>query len=165
MIPISGRIADDLYDWLSTLQLEDATTLSDKLRVAVLNLKRMHDGDSDYIGALSMYRDLGRKTRDQIAQLEQQTGQHSEVLGALTEHIPAMTAMLHSSQITSSENAKKLESDLVRRSLQLAEVLLRQAVTGYAAAYDETVITNHSKRLLELAQLVSSNQQKGIPHD
>lgn len=156
MVPISGRIADDLYDWLSTLQLDDATTLSDKLRVAVLNLKRMHDGDSDYIGALSMYRDLGRNTRDQIARLEQQTGLHSEVLGALAEHIPAMTAMLHSSQITSPESAKKLEADLVRRSLQLAEVLLRQTVTGHAAAYDEAVITTHSKRLLELAQLVSS---------
>jgi hypothetical protein len=156
MVPISGRIADDLYEWLSTLQLEDATTLSDKLRVAVLNLKRMHDGDSDYVGALTTYRDLGRNTRDQIAKLEQQTGQHSEVLGALIEHVPAMVAMLHSSQIDSLETAKKLESDLVKRSLQLAEVLLRQAVTGRAAAYDETVITSNSKRLLELAQLISS---------
>ena len=158
MVPISGRIADDLYDWLSTLQLEDATTLSDKLRVAVLNLKRMHDGDSDYLGALSMYRDLGRNTRDRVAQLEQRTGQHSEVLGALIEHIPAMVAMLHSSQVDSPESAKKLESDLVRRSLQLAEVLLRQAVTGRAAAYDDTVVTVHSKRLLELAQLIFSKQ-------
>ena len=158
MVPISGRIADDLYDWLSTLQLEDATTLSDKLRVAVLNLKRMRDGDSDYIGALSMYRDLGRNTRDQISQLEQQTGTHSEVLGALTEHIPALVAMLHSCQVTSPETAKKLESDLVRRSLQLAEALLRQAVTGHAAAYDESVIADHSKRLLELAQIISSKQ-------
>ena len=158
MVPISGRIADDLYDWLSTLQLEDATTLSDKLRVAIVNLKRMHDGDSDYIGALSMYRDLGRNTRDQISQLELQTGTHSEVLGALAEHIPALVAMMHSGQITSPESAKKLESDLVKRSMQLAEVLLRQAVTGRAAAYDETVITAHSKRLLELAQIISSKQ-------
>ena len=156
MTPISARLADDLYDWLSTLQLDDATTLSDKLRVAVLNLKRMHEGDSDYVGALSMYRDLGRNTRDQIAKLEQQTGQHSEVLGALTEHVPALVAMLHASQVTSVEAAKKLESDLVKRALQLAEVLLRQAVTGQAAAYDDNVVSHHAKRLLELAQLISS---------
>ena len=156
MTPISARLADDLYDWLSTLQLDDATTLSDKLRVAVLSLKRMHEGDSDYVGALSMYRDLGRNTRDQIAHLEQQTGQHSEVLGALTEHVPALVAMLHASQVTSVEAAQKLESDLVKRALQLAEVLLRQAVTGRAAAYDDHVVASHSKRLLELAQLISS---------
>jgi hypothetical protein len=158
MVPISGRLPDDLYAWLSTLQLEDATTLSDKLRIAVLHLKRMHEGDTDYLGALSMYRDLGRNTRDQIAQLERETGQHSEVLAALVEHIPAMIAMLHSSQISSENSAKELEAVLVKRTLQLTETLLRQAVTEGAAAYDEKVITNNSTRLLELARLISSTR-------
>jgi len=158
MVPISGRLPDDLYAWLSTLPLEDATTLSDKLRVAVLNLKRMHDGDTDYLGALGMYRDLGRTTRDQIAQLERQTGQHSEVLGALLEHLPAMVATLHSSQVSSLEGARKLETILVKRTLQLAETLLRQAVCERAAAFDENVITDNSTRLLELARLVSSTR-------
>ena len=156
MIPISGRIPDDLYTWLSTLQLEDATTVSDKLRVAILHLKRMHEGDTDYLGALSMYRDLGRNTRDQIAQLERKTGQHSEVLAALMEHLPALIALLHSSQISSLHSAKELEAALVRRTLQLAETLLRQAITDGAAAYDEKVIADNSTRLLEVARLVSS---------
>ncbi len=158
MVPISGRIPDDLYAWLSTLQLEDATTVSDKLRVAVLHLKRVHEGDTDYLGALSMYRDLGRNTRDQIAQLERESGQHSEVLAALMEHLPALIAMLHSSQISSAHSAKELEAALVRRTLQLAETLLRQAVIGSAAAYDEKVITDNSTRLLEVARLVSSTR-------
>lgn len=158
MVPISGRIPDDLYAWLSTLQLEDATTVSDKLRVAVLHLKRMHEGDTDYLGALSMYRDLGRSTRDQIAQLERKTGQHSEVLAALMEHLPVLIAMLHSSQISSPHSAKELEAALVRRTLQLAETLLRQAITGSAAAYDEKVIADNSTRLLEVARLVSSTR-------
>jgi hypothetical protein len=158
MVPISGRIPDDLYAWLSTLQLEDATTVSDKLRVAILHLKRVHEGDTDYLGALSMYRDLGRSTRDQIAHLEQKTGQHSEVLAALMEHLPALIALLHSSQISSPQSAKELEAALVRRTLQLAETLLRQAITGGAAAFDEKVITDNSTRLLEVARLVSSTR-------
>jgi hypothetical protein len=158
MVPISGRIPDDLYAWLSTLQLEDATTVSDKLRVAILHLKRMHEGNTDYLGALSMYRDLGRNTRDQIAQLEQKTGQHSEVLAALIEHLPALIAVLHSSQISSPESAKELEVALVRRTMQLAETLLTQAITGGAAAYDEKVVADNSTRLLEVARLVSSTR-------
>lgn len=156
MVPISARLPDDLYEWLSTLPMEEATTLSDKLRVAVLHLKRMHDGDADYLGALSMYRDLGRNTREQIAQLERKTGQHSEVLAAFMEHLPALIAMLHASQASSPNSAKELEAVLVKRTMQLAETLLRQAVTTRAAAYDEKVVIDNSTRVLELAQLISS---------
>lgn len=158
MTPISGRIPDDLYQWLAMLPLEDATTLSDKLRVAVLSLKRMRDGDTDYLGALSMYRDLGRGTRERIARLEQKTGQHSEVLSAFAEHLPVLLAMLHTSQVSSPQEAKELEGLLVKRVLQLAETLLRQAVTRRASAYDEKVILDNSARLLELAQVISQQR-------
>ena len=63
--------------------------------------------------------------------------------------------MLLASQVSSLQEAKELEAQLVKRVLQLAETLLRQAVTGRAAAYDEKVILDNSSRLLELAQLIS----------
>jgi hypothetical protein len=107
-----------------------------------------------------MYRDLGRNTREQIAQLERKTGQHSEVLAALMEHIPPMIAMLHASQVSSLNAAKELEALLVKRTMQLAETLLRQAITKSAAAYDEKVITDNSTRLLDLARLISSTHKK-----
>jgi hypothetical protein len=163
MVPVSGRLPDDLYDWLAALSMDGATTVSDKMRVAVASLKRMQDGDGDYIGALSMYRDLGRGTREHIAALEQQTGQHSEVLAALMEHLPmehlpALIAGLHSAQPTSLAEAKRLEAQLVKRTLQLAETLLRQAVTSQAAAYDPKVIVQNAERLLELARLIPNAQ-------
>lgn len=154
MVPISGRLPDDLYEWLSTFIVEGATTLSDKMRVAVANLKRMHDGDSDYIGALSMYRDLGRGTREHIAALERDTGEHSEVLAAFLEHIPALMAALNAAQPRSVGEAQQLEETLVRRTLQLAETLLRQAVTSGAAAYDPQVVSKNAGRLLELARMI-----------
>lgn len=154
MVPVSGRLPDDLYAWLAALSLEGATTVSDKMRVAVANLKRMHDGDGDYIGALSMYRDLGRGTREHVAALEQSTGQHSEVLAALMEHLPALMAGLHSAQPATLAEAKRLESQLVKRTMQLAETILRQAVTTTAAAYESDVVVQNADRLLELARLI-----------
>lgn len=155
MIPISGRLPDELYEWLATFPLEGATTVSDKIRVAVANLKRMQDGDANYIDALTMYRDLGRATREQVAHLERDTGQHSEVLAALMEHLPALVATLHGARLVTVEDAKQLEAVLVRRTMQLAESLLRQAITSKAAAYDARVVTKHSGRLLEMARLLS----------
>ncbi|HVE52526.1 MAG TPA: hypothetical protein VNB23_04020 [Ramlibacter sp.] len=154
MVPISGRLPEDLYDWLSTFLVDGATTISDKMRIAVANLKRMHDGDSDYIDALSMYRDLGRGTRQDIAALERDAGQHSEVLAALMEHVPALVATLNAAQPKSVEEARQLEDVLVRRTMQLSETLLRQAITSRAAAYDPDVISKNAGRVLELARLI-----------
>jgi hypothetical protein len=160
MVPISGRIPEDLYQWLATAQLEGAATLSDKLRVAVATLKRLNDGDSDYMGALSMCRDLARGTRERVATLEPEHG-HSEVLAAITEHVPALAASLNSAQVRTLEDAKALEDQLVKRSMQLAETLLRQALTIDASAYDGQVIRKNTKRLAELAKVISSTPDKG----
>jgi hypothetical protein len=154
MVPISGRLPDDLYQWLSTFFIEGATTISDKMRVAVANLKRVHDGDSDYVGALAMYRDLGRTTRERIATLERDHGEHSEVLATLLEHVPALMAALNAAQPSTVEEARQLEDVLVRRTMQLCETLLRQAVTTQAAAYDPQVVSKNADRLLELARLI-----------
>jgi hypothetical protein len=154
MTPISGRLPDDLYEWLSTFLVDGATTLSDKMRVAVANLKRMHDGDSDYIGALSMYRDLGRGTRETISGLERDSGQHSEVLAAMLEHLPALMAALNAATPRSVGEAQQLEETLVRRTMQLTETLLRQAITSRAAAYDPQVVAKNAGRLLELARII-----------
>jgi hypothetical protein len=163
MVPISGRIPEDLYQWLASVSLDGASTVSDKMRVAVATLKRLHDGDSDYLGALGMFRDLNRNTRKSIAGLESMHG-HSEVLAILAEHAPALAAGLSSAQITDIDAAKQLEDLLVKRTLQLAETLLRQALTSEASAYDTQVIRKNSKRLIELANVISSTLNQGVPH-
>jgi hypothetical protein len=160
MTPLSGRISDDLYQWLATVQLEGAATVSDKMRVAISTLKRLHDGDSDYIGALGMYRDLTRSTRERIAQLEPVHG-HSEVLAAVAEHAPAIAATLSSAQIETVKDAMQLEEQVVKRTMQLAETLLRQTLTSTGSAYDPDVVHRNTKRLIELALLISSTENKG----
>jgi hypothetical protein len=156
MMPVSGRIPEDLYQWLSTTPVEGATTVSDKLRVAVATLKRLQDGDTDYNGALAMHRDLGGNARRQLAEIEPQHG-HSEVLAAIMEHVPAMSAALTSAQIKDLPDAVKLEDQLTQRSLQLAESLLRQAITRQARAYDGKVVIKHAQLLIELAQIIHNN--------
>lgn len=156
MMPVSGRIPEDLYLWLSTTPLEGAATLSDKLRVAVATLKRLQDGDADYNGALAMHRDLGNNLRKQLAKMEAEHG-HSEVISTVMEHAPAIAAALTSAQINNLPDARKLEDQLTQRSLQLAESLLRQAITRQARAYDGSVVIKHAQSLIELAQIIHNN--------
>jgi hypothetical protein len=168
MVPVSGRIPEDLYQWLATHSLEGAATMSDKLRVAVSTLKRLHDGDSEYNDALALIRDMGRNTRESISRLEQAHG-HSEVTAAVYEHALAMAASLMSAQVATFEDAVTLEERLVRRAMQLSEALLRQGVTSQASAFDPQVIQKHADRVIELVRVLAANQiakqQKGSTHE
>jgi hypothetical protein len=154
MVPISGRLPEDLYQWLAGLPLEGATTFSDKMREAIATLKRLHDGGADYVGALAMHRDLTRSARDQLATLEVENGQHSEVLSTVLEHVPAFGAALQSAHVDTLDDARALEAQLVRRALQLAETILRQLLTTEAAAYDPQVVRRNAGRLIELANTI-----------
>ena len=164
MMALSGRIPDELYQWLSTTSFDGATTMSDKLRVAITTLKQLQEGGTDYNGALSMQRDLCGNTRRQLAQIEPKHG-HSEVLSAILEHAPAISAALTSAQIHGLPDARRLEDQLTHRCLQLAESLLRQAITRKARAYDGDVVARHSAQLIELANMIhrqSINTREGI---
>ena len=158
MISVSGRISEDLYQWLSTSNFEGATTLSDKLRVGLATLKRQQEGDADYDGALDMQRDLCKNLRKHLAKQEPEYG-HSEVLANLLEHAPALMAAIASAQTKDIAQARQLENLLVQRSLQMVESLLRQAVTRQARAYDPQVLTRHIAPVLELTQII---QQQAI---
>jgi hypothetical protein len=161
MYPVSGRLPEDLYQWLAGLPLQGATTFSDKIREAIATLKRLHDGGADYVGALAMHRDMARPVRDGLTALEQAGGVHSEVLAAILEHVPALGATLQSARIDSEQDARALEARLTRRVLQLAETILRQMLTTEAAAYDPAVIQHNGGRLVELAGHISINANKG----
>lgn len=158
MLPVSGRIPDDLYQWLSTSSFEGATTVSDKLRVCLAMLKRQQEGDADYDGALEMQRAMGKNLRKQLTKLEPAHG-HSEVLATLLEHAPALMAAIASSQSKDLPEARRLENQLVQRSMQLVESLMRQAITLQARAYDSQVVIRHISPVLELATII---QQQGI---
>ena len=153
MMPISGRIPDDLYQWLSTSSFEGATTMSDKLRVGLAMLKRQHEGDADYDSALEVQRALSNNLRKQLSKLEPLHG-HSEVLATLLEHAPALMAAIASAQTKDLSEAKRLEDMLVQRTMQLLESLMRQAITRQARAYDPQVVTRHISATLELTTIV-----------
>jgi len=159
MEPLSARIPSDLYLWLAQLQVEGATTNSDKLRVLLGQLKRQHDGAFDFVASLAWCRDLMARLRDALARLDVSEGKHSEVLQQALDHTCHAMALLMSAQPTSAEQAAQLEDALVRRSFALTESLLRQATTPQATAFDPEVVQRHLPTTLHLAQAIQ--QLKG----
>lgn len=151
MEPLSARIPGDLYLWLAQLQVEGATTNSDKLRVLLGQLKRQHDGAFDYVAAHAWARDLTGRLRDALVRTEGRSGVHSDVMIALLEHLNSALALTVSQAPADEAEAAKLEDALVRRTFALCETLLRQATTTTAAAYDPDVVRRYMGGTLALA--------------
>jgi hypothetical protein len=151
MEPLSARIPSDLYLWLAQLQVEGATTNSDKLRVLLGRIKRQHDGAFDYGAAHSWASDLTSTLRESLVRVEGQNGKHSEVVSLLLDHLIAMLALVVSQAPASDEAATKFEEVLVRRAFSMCETLLRQGTTALAAAYEPTVIRSRMGPTIELA--------------
>ncbi len=159
MEPLSARIPSDLYLWLAQLQVEGATTNSDKLRVLLGQLKRQHDGAFDYVAAHAWARDMTHRLREALVRTEGRSGRHSEVLNVLLDHVTTSLALVVSSAPADAAAAAELEDALVRRAFALSEALLRQATTTAASAYDPGVVRRHMGATVELAATIPP--QKG----
>ena len=159
MEPLSARIPSDLYLWLAQLQVEGATTNSDKLRVLLSQLKRQHDGAFDYVAAHAWARDMTHRLREALVRTEGRSGRHSEVLNVLLDHVTTSLALMVSSAPADAAAAAQLEDALVRRAFALSEALLRQATTTAASAYDPAVVRRHMGATVELAATIPP--QKG----
>jgi hypothetical protein len=159
MEPLSARIPSDLYLWLAQLQVDGATTNSDKLRVLLSQLKRQHDGAFDYVAAHGWARELTHRLREALVRIEGQEGRHSEVLSGLVEQVTTLMALVISSAPQTAVEAAKLEDALVRRAALLGESLLRQATTGGAHAFDPEVVKRHLGPTVELASTLTTVNQ------
>lgn len=162
MEPLSARIPSDLYLWLAQLQVDGATTNSDKLRVLLSQLKRQHDGAFDYVAAHGWARELTHRLREALVRIEGREGRHSEVLNLLVEQVTTLMALVISSAPTTTREAAKLEDALVRRAALLSESLLRQATTSAAHAFDPDVVRRHLVATVEIASTLNTvNPAKG----
>lgn len=79
----------------------------------------------------------------------------------MLDHVTTCLAIVVSNAPASEQEAARLEDLLVRRGFALSEMLLRQATTAQASAYDPGVVQRHAAATLELAQTIQSPLSKG----
>jgi hypothetical protein len=155
METLAGRVPADLYQWFAALQVEGATTNSDKLRGLLAQMKRQYDGSFDYVAAQSWFRDLTAPLRLSLGALERDAGAHSEVMSSLIEHLCALSALLLSARATTEQEAAATEDALVKRVFAMTEGLLRQAITSRAQAFEPSVVKKHAGNTVELAKIIN----------
>lgn len=156
MAPLSARIPADIYTWLAALQLDGATTTSDKLRILLGQLKKEEDILADPAQAHVWLGERLYPLRQALNRIELQSGQHSDALTLLLQHTTQLMALLLASQPHTQAQATELEAKLVSHTLRMAELLLRQGLGPQHASYDPGVIHQGIGSIVALAALYTT---------
>lgn len=162
-IPLSVRIPQDDFEWLTALDLKGATTPSDKLRAVIQRYRREHEGAQSYELALDWLRDLVQPFARDIAAYEHRNGERSEIVAAMIEWVPQLMALLASERLDGGDapaRARRVEDMLLQRSTALLSALLRLGVTPLETACDGTAYDGSAldRQLPRLAGLIEAMQ-------
>jgi len=156
-IPLSVRIPQDDFEWLTALDIKGAATPSDKLRAVIQRHRREHEGEQSYELALAWLRDLIQPFAKGVAAFEHRSGERSEVLAAMIEWAPQLMALLSSERLAaedSSARARQVEDMLLQRSAALLSALLRLGIAPHAVAYDAESLDRQLPRLAGLIDAI-----------
>src|SRR6185312_12764513 len=94
MQTVSARIPGEDLEWLATLDVQGATTPSDKIRALVSQLRRQHEGAMDYSASLQWMRDLISPFVTSVGAFEHRQSKHSELLRLTADWAPQVMALM-----------------------------------------------------------------------
>ncbi|KAG9590341.1 hypothetical protein KCV01_g11892, partial [Aureobasidium melanogenum] len=146
-IPLSVRVPQDDFEWLSALAVDGATTPSDKLRAIIQSHRRELEGTASYEAALGWLRQRVQPLAQEVASYEHRAGTRSEAIAAAMEWAPQLMALLVSSHVPAdAENdaaARQLEDLVLQKSAALLGALLRLGIGVPPPTYSPDAIDRH----------------------
>lgn len=161
MQTVSARIPTEDLEWLATLNVQGASTPSDKIRALVSQLKRQHEGAADYGASLTWMRDLVAPFVTRIGSLEHRQGNHSEVVRLVAEWLPQAMALIvaeNGGGTLTQPKAQQIEERLIAKVMQLITGILRLGVTQTADCYDPRALEKHLPQIIELVGVIATNR-------
>ena len=163
-IPISVRITPEDAEFIAGLEVQGATTPSEKVR-AVLSEARKRDGDfRDYGGCLSMAQEMLAPALRRGLEAERELGAHSELVARVGEWLPELLAFMITSHSTAradeSSGARTFEAGVADRVFRLLEAVMRMGITDTCQGYDPKVVASRLSPVLELAGVARSHRYR-----
>ena len=156
-IPVSFRMSQEDAEFLAGLQIEDAVTLSEKVRAIIKESRHRHQQKTDYETYLKFMSDVLNGLNKQIKLAEMKVESHSEIVAYFTEWSIESFAFIASMQQEDALDEailKTLEDGILTRIFRLFEIVARMGVTSTAPCYNKQIITKNFSEILELIQLI-----------
>ena len=158
-VPLSVRVPLEDAEFIAGLQVNGATTPSDKLRAIITQARQRQLGGEDFDSLLTHYGEEIAPIVRRIRLAEHAAQTHSELLNLACEKIPEIFACMVSftpeNDKASFEQLKDFEARVGDRLFRLLEAVLRLGVTSRAPCYDEEAISRRIEPILDLVNVIS----------
>ncbi|MEW6339790.1 MAG: hypothetical protein AB1704_03750 [Pseudomonadota bacterium] len=164
MQTVSVRIPEDDLAWLSSLQLQGASSPSDKIRALIADAQRRATGENDFVSCVALLREQVRPLLEATQAYEHATHSHSEIVTLLATQMPELMASLITALPDGkrvAEVAREIEARLTAKAMRMLLGLLRLAVTQRPPTYDPAVLNHYVTELQELTQVIQVARPPG----
>jgi len=164
-VTISARIPIEDAEFISQLQVNGATTPSDKLRAIIDEARRRQLGKQDYRGCMIMMQDLIAPVSTHTREQEHIRHVHSELVTRVLDWLPDtmafVVASVNSKDIEPDADVlKDLEDGITDRVFRLMESVLQMGITQRCPCYNRQAIQERMGPILDLTQVIGMAHQQ-----
>ncbi len=160
-IQIGARVNADDAEFLNLLEINGATTPSDKLRAIIEEARLRREYSHDFSGSYRMIQEQIIPITEKIKKAEFDKEIHSALLTRILEWLPEFYAYsLSSLSDDSEENLAAFEKGAVDRVVRLFESLLHLELSAQTSSYTPGVFKDHVASLSELIKIIHTTSQK-----
>ena len=163
-IQIGARVTEADAEFINLLEIDGATTPSDKLRAIIEEARLQREYGRDFTGSYRMIQKQLGPAVEKIKEAEFENNIHSSLLARILEWMPEFYAYCLSSlpteKIDSTEGLKEYEVGAVDRVVRLFESLLHLELSSQASGYKTDTLQKHMDSLQELIQIINTSPKK-----
>lgn len=161
-IPFSVRLSQEDAEFIAKLEIQEATTPSDKIRTIISGARKKAKKAYSYREMLKEMQEMVMPMMGVLREQELANGKHSELLASFAEWLTEVNAffMAAYSQELNQNTMDTFEEAIASRIFVLFERVMRMGVTNAAPCYNKEVLTEKLPSVLELAEIINKTKVK-----
>lgn len=162
-VPISVRVSPEEAEFIARLQIQGATTPSEKLRAIIGQARKLDEAPADFsIALMDATQSLSPVFR-LLQEAETAQQRYSALVALVRDWLPDLTAYvttlgLQREHLDAADALETFERGLADRLIRMVESLFQQAITSQCQCYDPKVLASRQDSIRELARIILSQQ-------
>lgn len=158
-VTMSVRITSDDAEFISSLNINDATTPSDKIRAIISQYKDMVHGTKDYGKGIKLMKNLVQEPNEILLAGGRKLNLHSDLPGKFSDWVTEalafyVTSVPAESGKVTDEVLHAVEEGIAKRIFSLMEYILRMGITEKSPTYNSAIVKENINDVLELAKVI-----------